>query len=120
MKSEVRDFFRTIAMKANRSSSAKQMMKEWVGHYDGKVVQFQTGIELFYIIVTNESIKVCEGEYPSSDIILRGSSKLITDVFTQKKSMESAMKRWELVVLGAGHDGFALRKIIASIVSRGA
>ena len=118
MNSMVKDFFQKTAVKANKSSNGKLMMKEWVGHYDGKVVQFQTGTELFYIVVTNEMMRVCDGEYSSPDIIFRGSSELVMDVFTLKKNMEAAMKNWELVVLGSGHDGFALRELVATVLFR--
>ena len=115
MNSGAKDFFQTTAVKANESSSGKLIMKEWVGHYDGKVVQFQTGKEVFYIVVADETMRVCDGEYPSPDIIFRGPPELIIDVFTLRKSMESAMKSWELVVLGAGHDGFALRELVSTV-----
>ncbi len=116
MNSGIKEFFQTTAVKANMSSRGKQMMKKWVGHYDGKVVQFETGAELFYLAISNEAMRICDGEYPSPDVIFRGTPELIMDVFTLKKSMESVMKGWELTVLGAGHDGFALRDLIATLL----
>ena len=108
-------FFETTVMKLNQCDSAKLTMKEWIGHYDGKVIQFQTDTELFHIVVAAENIRVSDGEYPSPDVIFRGPSELIVDVFKLKHNLESAMKNWEIVVLGAGHDGFALRDLIATL-----
>jgi len=116
MNTLAKDFFQTVAMKANKSDYVKKMLKEWIGHHDGKIVQFQTNTENFYIVVAGEIMRVCNGEYPSPDIVFRGPSELILDVFTLKKNMEDAVKSWELVVLGAGHDGFALRRLVTTIV----
>jgi hypothetical protein len=40
--------FEAIAMKANRSSDGQKIMKDWVGHYHGKIIQFETDVEKFY------------------------------------------------------------------------
>ena len=116
MSARVKVFFQTVAVKANRSSKGRKMMKEWVGHYDGKVVQFQTDTEKFYLVIADGKMKVHDGEYPSPDITFKGSSKLISDVFTDRRKMGEAMKSWQLVVLGAGHEGFALGQLITTMM----
>jgi hypothetical protein len=107
--------FKEVAEKANSSSEGKRIMKEWVGHYDGKIIQFETDTEKFYLVVTDEKMKVLDGEYPSPDLTLRGSSQVISDVFTGKKSVGDAMKSWDLLLMGAGHEGFILGRLITSV-----
>ena len=112
----VKKLFEAIAMKANRSSEGVRIMKEWIGPYHGKIIQFQTDTEQFYLVVSNGKMKVYDGEYPAPDLIFRGPSKLISDVFTGRKRIGDAMKSWELVLIGAGHEGFALGRLITTVM----
>jgi len=109
-------FFEAVAMKANRSSEGTRIMRGWVGHYDGKVIQFETDTEKFHLVVANERMKVYDGEYPAPDLTYKGSSKLISDVFTGRKRIGDAMKSWELMLTGAGHEGFALGRLITTVL----
>jgi len=108
--------FEAIAMKANRSSDGQKIMKDWVGHYDGKVIQFETDTEKFYVVVQDGKMKVLDGEYLAPDLTFKGSSKAITEVFTGRKRIGDAMKAWELVLVGAGHEGFALGRLITAMM----
>jgi len=108
-------FFETIAIKANRSSDGQKIMKDWVGHYHGKVIQFETDTEKFYLVVQDGKMKVLDGEYLAPDLTFKGSSKIITEVFTGRKPIGDAMKAWELILVGAGHEGFALGRLITAM-----
>jgi hypothetical protein len=112
----VRKFFEAVAMKANRSSEGTKIMKNWVGHYHGKVIQFETDTEQFYLVVTDGKMKVHDGKYPAPDLTFKGSSKTIQEVFTGRKRFGDAMKNWELVLVGAGHEGFALGKLVTTVM----
>jgi len=112
----VKKFFEAIAMKANRSSEGTRIMKEWVGPYHGKVIQFETDTEQFYLTVTNGKMRVHDGKYPAPDLTFKGSSKTISAVFTGRKRFGDAMKSWELVLIGAGHEGFALGRLITTVM----
>ncbi|MFQ5712335.1 MAG: SCP2 sterol-binding domain-containing protein [Candidatus Geothermarchaeales archaeon] len=116
MSISVKRFFEAVAMKANRSSEGTKIMRKWTGHYDGKVIQFETDTETFYLVVAGGRLKVYDGEYPAPDLTFRGSSKLISDVFTGRKRIGDAMKSWELVLIGAGHEGFALGRLITTVM----
>lgn len=116
MNISVKRFFEAVAMRANRSSEGTKIMRDWTGPYDGKVVQFETDTEKFYLVVTGGRLKVYDGEYPAPDLTFRGSSKLISDVFTGRKRIGDAMKNWELVLIGAGHEGFALGRLITTVM----
>jgi len=108
--------FEAIAMKANTSSDGQKIMKDWVGHYHGKIIQFETDTEKFYLVVQDGKMKVLDGDYAAPDLTFKGSSKTITEVFTGEKRIGDVMKAWELVLVGAGHEGFALGKLITSVM----
>jgi len=108
--------FEEIARKANSNSEAEKIIRQWVGPYDGKILQFETGSEKFYLVVSDGRLKVCDGEYPSPDLTFRGSSEVVLDVFTGKKTVGDAMKNWDLLLMGAGHEGFSLAKLITTVL----
>ncbi|MFQ6073980.1 MAG: SCP2 sterol-binding domain-containing protein [Candidatus Bathyarchaeia archaeon] len=112
----VKRFFEAIAMKANRSSEGAKIVKKWIGHYHGKIIQFETDTEQFYLVVTDGKMKVHDGKYPAPDLTFKGSSKTISEVFTGRKRFGDAMKSWELVLIGAGHEGFALGRLITTVM----
>ena len=109
-------FFEAVAMKANRSNDGTRIMKEWVGHYHGKVIQFETDVEQFYLVVADGKMKVKDGVYPGPDLTFKGSSKTVSDVFTGRKRIGDSMKTWELVLMGAGHEGFALGRLVTTVM----
>jgi len=109
-------FFEAIAMKANRSSDGQKIMKDWIGHYHGKVIQFETDAEGFYLVVQDGKMKVLDGEYPAPDLTFKASSKVISEVFTGRRRIGDAMKAWELVLVGAGHEGFALGRLVTTMM----
>jgi hypothetical protein len=114
--SSVKKFFEAVAMKANRSSKGVKVMQEWVGHYYGKVIQFETDTEQFHLIVTNGKMKIQDGIYPAPDLTFKGSPKIISEVFTGRKSIGDALKSRELMLIGAGHEGFALGRLVSTVM----
>lgn len=109
-------FFEAVAMKANRSGDGTRIMKEWQGHYHGKVVQFDTDVEKFYLTVMDGKMKVLDGVYPAPDLTFKGSSKVVSEVFTGRRRMGDVMKSMELVLMGAGHEGFALGRLVTTVM----
>jgi len=109
-------FFEAVAMKANRSADGTRIMKEWIGHYHGKIVQFETDTEQFYLLIADGRMKVKDGVYPAPDLTFKGSSKTVSEVFTGRKRMGDAMKTWELVLIGAGHEGFSLGRLVTTVM----
>ncbi len=107
--------FGEIAKRVSESVEGQRTIKEWVGPYDGKILQFETDAEKFYLVITDEKMEVCTGEYPSPDLTFRGTSQVITDVFTGKRSVGDAIRRWDLLLMGAGHEGFMLGRLITSV-----
>ena len=116
MSAVAKKFFEAVAMKANRSSDGTRIMKEWIGHYHGKVIQFETDVEQFYLVVADGKMKVKDGVYPAPDLTFKGSSKTVSEVFTGRKRMGDVMKAWELVLMGAGHEAFALGRLVTTVM----
>ncbi|MEM2102026.1 MAG: SCP2 sterol-binding domain-containing protein [Candidatus Bathyarchaeia archaeon] len=112
----VRQLFQAIAMRANRSVEGTKIMQNWTKHYHGKVIQFQTDTEKFHLVIVDGKMKVVEGEYAAPDLTFQGSSKTISEVFTGKKRIGDALKNWELVLIGAGHEGFTLGRLITTVL----
>jgi hypothetical protein len=109
-------FFEAVAVKASRSSDGARIIKEWIGHYYGKVIQFETDTERFYLVVAEGKMKVRDGVYPAPDLTFKGSSKTVSEVFTGRKRIGDAMKASELVLMGAGHEGFALGRLVTTVM----
>ncbi len=109
-------FFEAVAMKANRSSNGTRIMKEWGGHYHGKVIQFETNTEQFYLVVADGKMKVEDGVYPAPDLTFKGTSKTVSEVFTGRERIGDAIKSWKLVLMGAGHEGFALDRLVTTVM----
>jgi len=49
-------------------------------------------------------------------LTFKGSSRTISEVFTGRKRIGDAMKTWELVLIGAGHEGFALGRLVTAVM----
>jgi len=107
--------FEEITKRVNESVEGQKIIGEWVGPYDGKILQFETEAEKFYLVITDGKIELYTGEYPSPDLSLRGSSQVIIDVFTGKRSVGDVVRSWDLLLIGAGHEGFMLGKLIATV-----
>ena len=111
-----RQFLQAIAMRANKSTEGTKIMQNWTRHYPGKIIQFETDTEKFHIIIAEGKMHVTEGIYVAPDLTFRGTSKTINEVFTGKKRFGDAMKSWELVLIGAGHEGFTLGRLITTVM----
>lgn len=112
----IRKMLEAIAMKANRSVDGQKMMKEWVGQYDGKIIQFEADSEKFYAAVTREKMKILTGEYPAPDLIIRGKPETLLEVFTGRRRFGDAMKNWDIILVGAGHEAFHAGRLIAQVM----
>jgi len=110
-----REIFEEITKRVNESPEAQRIIEQWVGPYDGKILQFETDAEKFHLVIADGRMELCTGEYPSPDLILRGSSQVITDVFTGRRSVGEVIRSWDLLLMGAGHEGFMLGRLIATV-----
>ena len=108
------EIFEEVAKRVNGDAEGQRVIEEWVGPYEGKILQFETEAEKFYLVITLGKMEVCIGEYPSPDLTFRGSSQLIVDVFAGRRSVADAIRSRDLLLIGAGHEGFMLGKLIAT------
>ncbi|MFQ6088588.1 MAG: SCP2 sterol-binding domain-containing protein [Candidatus Methanofastidiosia archaeon] len=113
---DVKKFLSMIVMKANASEDAKKQIAEWVKHYPGKIIQIETDGEIYHVVITKKGLKLREGEYPSPDLIFRAPSEVLMSIFTGRKTMKDAMKNWEMLVIGAAHDGIPMAKLITTVL----
>ncbi len=112
----IRKFIEAVAMKANREEETKRTMRDWVGRYYGKIIQFETDPENFYIVVQGGRMEVRAGSNPSPDLTIRAPSRVITEVFTGRRRFGDAMKSWDLLLIGAGHEAFHLARLITAVI----
>lgn len=111
----VRALFQAIVTRANKSHEGTRIMQQWTRRY-GKVLQFETDTEKFYLVIQEGKIRLSQGEYAAPDLTFRGTGKTISEVFTGKKGFGDAMKNWELTLIGAGHEGFTLGKLVTTVM----
>ena len=113
---EVHKFLQMIVQQGNKKEDAVKIMKDWVGAYHGKVLQVETDGKFYYVVITKEGAHVKEGEYPSPDIVFRAPSDLLMQIFTGRADPIEAIKKWEMVVVGSGHEMVPMNKMIMAIM----
>lgn len=110
---KVKQFMQMLQMKAKQDSSLQDVIKKWVGPYDGKVLQLETDGVYFYGVASKDGrFTIHEGQYPSPDVIYRASSEILLGIFTGKIPFMDPIRSWELVVIGAAHESVPLSEFI--------
>lgn len=113
---EVHKFLQMIIQTGNKKEDAVKIMKEWVGPYDGKILQVETDGKFYYVVITKKGATVKEGEYPSPDIIFRAPSDLLMQIFTGRADPIEAIKKWEMIVVGNGHEMVSMNQMIMAVM----
>lgn len=113
---DVYKFLQTVIQQANKKEDALKIMEEWVGPYFGKVLQVETDDQFYYVVITKKGAKVKEGEYPSPDIIFRAPSDLLMQIFTGRADPINAIRKWEMIVIGAGHEMIPMNQMIMAVM----
>ena len=113
---EVHKFLQMVIQQGNKKEDAVKIMEEWVGAYDGKILQVDTDGKFFHVIITKKGAKVKEGEYPSPDIVFRAPSDLLMQIFTGRADPIEAIKKWEMIVLGNGHEMVPMNQMIMAVM----
>lgn len=113
----MRQFMRHICSAVNASDDHKKFVAEWIYPWPGKVLQVEAEGEKFYVVMTKEKMWMEEGDYPSPDVIYRvKDAQVILDIFTGRAPFRDAMKAWDLVVIGAGHESVPLAQLIFNVM----
>jgi hypothetical protein len=110
--SQLQEFFKFLSTKANEKDDLKQMLADWVGPYDGKILQVHTEEGAQYMIVTKDAMTLHEGTYPSPDVIYKANSAVLLGIFTGETPFKDTMRDGSLEVIGNAHESDALANLI--------
>ena len=107
-----------LITRVNETPDLREFVRKWVGSYHGKILQLETDKGTLHLILTRDgTIRVNPGSYPSPDIIYKAPAQTLLDLFTGKANFRELIKRWELVIVGAGHESVQLAKLIMQAMS---
>ncbi len=113
MAEQLQEFFKFLIAKTNEKEDLKKQLVDWVGPYDGKILQLHTpdsGDQ--YLIVTKEGMTLHEGVYPSPDVIYKATGEILLGIFTGEVKFKDTMKDGRLEVIGNAHESDALANLI--------
>ncbi|MCK4483550.1 MAG: hypothetical protein KAU89_01910, partial [Candidatus Thorarchaeota archaeon] len=107
------EFFKFLIAKTKEKEDLKKLLADWVGAYDGKILQIHTpdgGDQ--YIVVTKEGMTLHEGVYPSPDVIYKATGEILVGIFTGEVKFKDTMKDGRLEVIGNAHESDPLANLI--------
>lgn len=117
MTSQMVQLFETLIRRVNETAAHREFIQGWVGKYQGKVLQLDTDEGSFHIILKRDgSMQLRPGDYPSPDIIFKASTQTLMNLFTGRADFRDLLKRWELVIIGAGHEAVPLAKLVFDVL----
>jgi putative sterol carrier protein len=117
MTSPIRQLFDGLITKVNKTAKLREQVRNWVGPYQGKILQLETEAETVHIIIFKQgTMELRNGSYPSPDVIYQASSETLMRLFTGQTSFRDLMKRWELVIIGAGHESVPLGQLMMQVL----
>ncbi|MFX1261531.1 MAG: hypothetical protein ACFFAZ_05555 [Promethearchaeota archaeon] len=110
--SQLQEFFKFLASKTNEKEDLKKMVVDWIGPYDGKILQVFTEEGAQYMVVTKEGMTLHEGIYPSPDVIYKANSSILLGIFTGEVPFKDTMRDGSLEVIGNAHESDFLANLI--------
>jgi hypothetical protein len=109
--------FEILIERVNKTADHRKFIREWVGPYQGKVLQLETDQGTFHILVHQQgTMDLKQGIYPSPDVIYKASTETLMSLFTGRASFRDLMKRWELIIIGAGHESVPLGQLMMQVL----
>jgi putative sterol carrier protein len=109
---QLQEFFKFLISKVHEKEDLKNMLAEWVGPYDGKILQVYTEVGSQYMVVTKDDMTIHEGVYPSPDVIYKADAATLLGIFTGEVPFRDTMKSGALVVIGNAHESDPLANLI--------
>jgi hypothetical protein len=107
-----------LITRVNENPDLREFVRNWVGSYHGKILQFETDKGTLHIILAKDgTMRADKGSYPSPDIIYKAAAQTLLDLFTGQADFRELVKRWEIVIVGAGHESVQLAKLITKAMS---
>jgi hypothetical protein len=109
--------FETLVKRVNETPAHRQFVQEWVGNYQGKVLQLDTDEGSFHVVLKKDgSMQLRPGSYPSPDIVFKANTQTLMNLFTGRADFRDLVKRWELLIIGAGHEAVPLAKLVFNVL----
>ena len=113
--SQLQQFFEFLMSKVKEKEDLQETVKNWVGPYDGKILQVITpdhGAQ--YIIVYKKApwMALKDGIYPSPDVTYKANSETLLGIFTGEVKFKDTMKTGALEVIGNAHESDPLANLI--------
>ncbi len=109
---QLQEFFQFLMAQVRDKPNLKETLAEWVGPYDGKVLQLHTNEGDQYIVITKDGMTLHDGVYPSPDVVYKASAETILGIFTGETPFRDTMKDGSLVVIGNAHESNPLANLI--------
>jgi hypothetical protein len=117
MTNQMVQLFEMLIERVNETESHRQFVRRWVGGYQGKVLQLETDDGSFHVILKKDgSMRLQAGSYPSPDIVFKATTQTLMNLFTGRADFRDLVKRWELVIIGAGHEAVPLAKLVFEVL----
>lgn len=120
MTGQIHQLFETLVKRVNEKPEHREFVREWVGPYQGKVLQLETDQGTFHVVLNKKgTLSLHKGKYPSPDVIYKATTETLMNLFTGQASFRTLIKRWDLVIIGAGHESVSLNKLIQQVLQSG-
>ena len=117
MGNQLIQLFETFVQRVNNKAEHREFVRDWIGPYDGKVLQLETDEGTFHLVLQNKgTITLKEGSYPSPDVIYKAKTQTLMNLFSGQVAFRDSMKSWDLIVIGAGHESVPLTKLMLQVL----
>lgn len=110
--SQLQEFFKFFMAQVNSKDDLKAKLAEWIGPFDGKILQVHTEEGDQYLVITKSRMKLFDGVYPSPDVIYKAQSSTLLGIFTGEIPFKDTMKDGSLVVIGNANESDPLANLI--------
>ncbi len=114
---QLQEFFQFLITQVKRKPDLKKQLVDWVGHFDGKILQVQTEEGDQYIVITRDGMTLHDGMYPSPDVIYKASSQVLLGIFTGEVPFKDTMKDGSLTVIGNANESDPLANLILAALT---
>jgi putative sterol carrier protein len=100
--------------KVKEKADLQKLVIEWVGPFDGKILQVTTEEGAQYMIIRKEEpfMTTHQGTYPSPDVIYRSTSEILLGIFTGEVPFKQVMAEGTLEVIGNANESDPLANLI--------
>lgn len=117
MANQLIQIFEMLIKRVNETPSHREFVRRWVGPYQGKVLQIETDTGIFHILLHRKGVMALQkGSYSSPDVIYKATSETLMNLFMGRESFRDLMNRWELIIIGAGHESVPLGQLMMRVL----